>query len=343
MLYLQEDDEVAFKTVQSTVSPQHSDAAPNTSETPWSVYSPSESEPEDQSHPAIAKDLLNNFLKARNVSPIRNQLAIPWEDASQRTKRRYSRKAKQVVLAALEEIAPDCPNALLNVIDTQSDEEDYYVDKSLMEALVECYNNANHWSSRRQILSIMADKIPYSSLKNWIPGLSRYRFNMARHHTLLHGRGATVTSTKSTRMYIAPEKLDHFLTFITSGQVIQDLPFGEKTLKLSTGAKVTVPNVVRTLIPEQVVQQYMTYCKESGFSPMSRSSLCRVLSVCSASVRKSLLGLDYFSADGAQAFDEIEAIALKLGDEYGKGHTWTKNLISKSKMAKRYLKSDYKV
>ena len=102
-------------------------------------------------------------------------------------------------------------------------------------------------------------------------------------------------------MYVSPEKLDHFLTFITSGQVIQDLPFGEKTLKLSSGTKVTVPNVVRTLIPEQVVQQYTTYCKETSFVPMSRSSLCRVLSVCSASVRKSLQGLDYFSADGAES------------------------------------------
>lgn len=324
------------------MSPQRP-RAPKTPETPWSVYSSSESEPKDHSDPAIAKDLLNNFLKARDVSPIRNQLTTPWEEASQRTERRYSRKAKQVVLAALEEIAPESPKVLLNVIQTSSDEEDYYVDKSLTEALVECYNNASHWSSRRQILSIMADKIPYSSLKNWIPGLSRYRFNMARHHTLLQGRGSVVTTTKSTRMYISPEKLDHFLTFITSGQVIQDLPFGEKTLKLSTGAKVTVPNVVRTLIPEQVVQQYTTYCKETGFLPMSRSSLSRVLSVCSASVRKSLQGFDYFSADGAQAFDEIEAIALKLGDEYGKGHTWAKNLLSKSKMAKRYLKGNYKV
>lgn len=281
-------------------------------------------------------------MEARDISPIRNQLKKPWEEASHRTKRRYSRKANQVVLAALEEIAPSCPKALLSTVQT-SDEEDYYVDKSLMEALVECYNIASHWSVRRQLLSIMADKIPYSSLKKWIPGLTRYRFTEARHHILLHGRGSVVPTTKSTRMYVSPEKLDHFLTFITSGQVIQDIPFGEKTLKLSTGAKVVVPNIVRTLIPQQVVQQYTTYCKETNFEPMSGSSLSRVLKVCSASVRKSLQGLDYFSADGAQAFDEIEEIVQKIGDDYGKGHTWAKDLISKLKMAKRYLKSDYKV
>ena len=185
--------------------------------------------------------------------------------------------------------------------------------------------------------------MPYPVLKRWIPGLTRYRFNIARHHAILHGRGTPVTITKSTRMYVAPEKLDHFLTFITSGQVIQDLPFGEKTLKLSSNTKITVPNVLRTLIPEQIVQQYTTYSQETGFEPMSRSSLCRVLKVCSASVRKSLQGMNYFSADGAQAFDEMEKMVHKLGDEYGKGHTWAKSLISKLKMAKRYLKGDYKV
>ena len=267
---------------------------------------------------------------------------MPWNEALERTKRRYTLKAEQVVFAALDEIAPECPEMLLSALraDYQGDET---VDNSLMEALVECYNNTIHWSTRRQILSIMSDKVPYSVLKDWIPGLSRYKFNVARHHALLHGGGTPVIITKSTRMYVLPEKLDHLFTFITSCQVIQDLPFGEKTLTLSSTTKITVPNVVRTLIPEQVVQQYTTYCEETGFEPMSRGSLCRMLKVCSASVRKSLRGLDYFSADGAQAFDEVEKVVQKLGDEYGKGHTWAKDLTCKLKMAKRYLKSDYKV
>lgn len=298
-------------------------------------------ETEDYSE-QIPRDILNSFLAARDISPIRFQLTTPWNEASQRTKRRHVRKAKQVVLAALEEIAPGSPEMLLSSVQSLG-EEDENVDKSLMEALVECFNNASHWSTRRQILSIMSDKVSFSALKKWIPGLTRYRFNVARHHTLLHGRGSPVAITKCARIRVSVEKLDHFLTFITSGQVIQDLPFGEKTLKLSDNTKITIPNVVRTLIPEQVVQQYHSYCQETGFEPMSRSSLCRVLKVCSASVRKSLKGLDYFSSDGAKAFDEMEEVVEKLGDEYEQGHSWAKNLICKLKTAKRYLKSDFKV
>lgn len=140
------------------------------------------------------------------------------------------------------------------------------------------------------------------------------------------------------------EKLDHFLAFITSSRVVQDLPFGEKTLKLSTSTEIKIPNVIRSAIPEQIIKQYQSYCLETGFeSPLSRSSLCRILEVCSASVRTSLQGLDYFSAEGSKAFDDLVEIVDKLGDTYELGLSWSKEQSRKLKLAKRYLKGDYKV
>jgi hypothetical protein len=86
------------------------------------------------------REILNSFLVARDISPIRHQLTAPWDEASERTKRRYSRKAKQVVFAALEEIAPESSDKLFSILQLTDQEEDN-VDKSLIEALVECYNN----------------------------------------------------------------------------------------------------------------------------------------------------------------------------------------------------------
>ena len=77
--------------------------------------------------------------------------------------------------------------------------------------------------------------------------------------------------------------------------------------------------------------------------PISRSALRKVLSVCSASTRKSLQGLDYTSAAGAKAFDELEKVVDKLGDDFGKGFTWAKVQKEKLQLAKCYLKGDYKV
>ena len=140
----------------------------------------------------------------------------------------------------MDEIAPGEAETLLSSL-VKSKLEENTIESSLIECLAECYNNADHWRSRRQILFIMADNVNFKDLLKWIPNLSRYRFNIAKHHLLLHGRGSKVPSIKGTRMYISPEKLDHFLSFITSTHIVQDLPFGEKTLKLSSNAEISSP------------------------------------------------------------------------------------------------------
>ena len=76
---------------------------------------------------------------------------------------------------------------------------------------------------------------------------------------------------------------------------------------------------------------------------MSRSSLLRILHVCSASLRKSLQGLDYVSSEGAKAFDDIAEVVDKLGDNYQGGMSWSEELIKKLKLMRRYLKGDCKV
>ena len=65
--------------------------------------------------------------------------------------------------------------------------------------------------------------------------------------------------------------------------MIQDLPFGEKTLKLSSNAQIKVPNVARSLIPEQTVLRYLGYCRDVGvhyakfsvYVPLPRGDPCR--------------------------------------------------------------------
>lgn len=128
--------------------------------------------------------------------------------------------------------------------------------------------------------------------RQWLPGLTRFRFMVARQHALVYGSGAPVPTNPQTRTLIPEVKLSHFLDFITSSHVIQDLPFGAKTITLSTKEVIQVPNVVRNMIPELIVRQYQAYCEKSKFAPVSRSTLLRIQNVCSASTRKSLQGLD---------------------------------------------------
>jgi hypothetical protein len=116
-------------------------------------------------------------------------------------------------------------------------------EKIYLQALAETYEHA-----RRQILSIMADLVPFSTLQKYLPGITKHRVKTARHHKELYGRGAPILETSSTRMRVSPVQLDHFLMFITSPHVIQDLPFGQRNLQLSNGQVIQTPNVIRTMI-----------------------------------------------------------------------------------------------
>lgn len=120
------------------------------------------------------------------------------------------------------------------------------------------------------------------------------------------------------------------------------MPFGQKSLRLSNGNVLEVPNVIQCLISERIAVQYEQYCKEVGFTPSSKRTILRVLAACSATVRKSLQGLDYFAADaGASAFDKMISLLNQLKGlvEDTTVGRWQETL----KNSKLYLKADFKV
>lgn len=214
--------------------------------------------------------------------------------------------------------------------------------KNYLQALAEAYDKAQGWETRRQILSIMSGAASYNNILRFIPGVTRYRYTLANLHRLQYGSGDPITHQPSPRIRVDTRQLDHFLSFITSPHLVQDLPFGQKTLKLSSGQLIEIPNVIRTMIPQRIARQYTQYCHETGFKPFSERTMLRVLDECKASVRKSLQGLDYFVADGARAFEDLENLVRQLG-ELGLGKEWAVQHVELLKAAKLYLKGDFKV
>ena len=116
------------------------------------------------------------------------------------------------------------------------------------------------------------------------------------------------------RLRLRPEQLDHFLSFITSPHTSQDLPSGQRYLHLSSGKVLETPNVIWTMIPQRIVKQYEQYCDETGFKPFGSSTMLRILDAFSATVGKSLQGLDYIAAEGAKGFDDLLNILDRLGN-----------------------------
>ena len=193
---------------------------------------------------------LNRFLHLRDVSPVRHTLSVPSDTVHERTKRIYLRKAQQWISAMLDVLVQENSQGLwTELCDRQAvcSESQVVVEgisekeTELLNAFSESYLNAQHWSTRRQILSLMADKLSLKEMREFIQTVTSYRYNIARRYRMIHGRAAPLPNQEKRRMRIEPVKLEHFVSFITSPHVIQDVPFGEKLLKLSTGAIIKHP------------------------------------------------------------------------------------------------------
>ena len=102
------DDEVTIYLPEPVQTPQ---CVIMNAETPSSVYQPSVCfttpfRDDSVQVTSTPKEKLNFSLAFRGVSPIRYTMVTPWEKAAERTKRFPIRKARKVVITALEEIAP---------------------------------------------------------------------------------------------------------------------------------------------------------------------------------------------------------------------------------------------
>lgn len=58
------------------------------------------------------------------------------------------------------------------------------------------------------------------------------------------------------------------------------MAYGTKSLKLSSGHAIEIPNVVRKMIASRLVDLYCRYCQETVFDPIRRSTLFSTLQVC---------------------------------------------------------------
>ena len=211
--------------------------------------------------------------------------------------------------------------------------------------LVNAFVQAPTRNLRTQILSIYAYELPKKALQKLhepYGKLSGWQIDRARAHARTCGPGREMKKTKHHRISLNMGKVDHFIDFANRPYFHQDVAFGTRNLKLQNGETIEMPNVVRTVTRSTMVAQYLEFCTEDGFEPLSRATLFRILEVREASQRKSLQGLDNTAADGSTAFSTMEKICERL-EHLGVDIKWSQETIKRLEKAKQYLKTDYKV
>ena len=145
--------------------------------------------------------------------------------------------------------------------------------------LVVLYEGATSWYTKMTILSIFVQQHSKSKLKSMVPGLTTWRIDHARKHSATVGEGVYEEREPVVCYRLDGEKVDNFLDFISNPHYLQDVAYGTRKLKMSTGESIEVPDMVRTIISSRLVKLYQSYSREVDFYPLGRSTLFSILKV----------------------------------------------------------------
>lgn len=309
-------------TVMSTpnVTPPHPKSAAYTAD--WASgreSQSSEDENEARSGAKVAIAAFSNAMEslsqvatnAGRVSPLMFQLKTSWDEASEQEKEVCIDKATEACHLVCDIIAPKAGPELFQSCVTPEKDSHF----SDLVPLMEAYSIASTKNVRTQILSLYAYRYsvktlqrihePYAKLTEW-------QIKCARAHARDCGPGSLVETSPSHQVCLPPAKLDHFLDFVNRPYFYQDVAFGTRKLRLSSGENITMPNVIRKVTRATMVKQYLQFCEEEQFEPLNRATLFRVLEVREASQQKSLSGLDNIAGDGSAGFERLDRVVMNL-------------------------------
>ena len=270
---------------------------------------------------------IQNISATLNLSPVKNRILTPMDEVSVRSIRYVKRKREAFLNEAAaffdravtpgQSLAYVCPETT----ETLSPEE-----------LVECYQNSDAFGKLVILKLVDHDKYSKTELIN-IFGISKWKVDQARKLKSNDKSIKLVEKVPFKRNRMNTEKSEHFLDFIFSSGLLQDVAYGTTKVKFDSGERQSVPNAILQTKYSHTIQFYIDACKENGYSPLSESSLWRILRAINPSQRKSLAGLDDITAEAMNAFQFLQGFIENLNLD--------KNLSQNLEKAKRYLKMNY--
>ena len=290
-------------------------------------------------------EILNNALAVISegrFEPLPKYVDCPWATLSGASKEEITVKTHDMVSHVLNTIAPSQQEQLWESLLAHhcSGEHNLTIDTGL-EAILLAYRECSNRSTKIQILSLISDRFTQSELQQLLPGISLRQIKNARKHASEKGPGEPKIKAEIVRCRLNMDKVREFVEFVSRSTFLQDVAFGTKTLKLSSGEKISIPAVVRTMTVSKIVYLYQEACRSLDVEPLKERTCFRLLEVCSASKQKSLHGLDNISTAGEEAYETIASIVETLG-QHGAGAIWSRNTLRSLSAGKNYLKGTYK-
>ena len=294
--------------------------------------------------PVVPIDVLDHSIEQGETlttlveaSPIKFRLKRKVELIEDSTKRilraNYKRFELQMRKKYAECVAPGQSDSFISdVLDSSdSDENVQTIVPVELENYVEMYKESD--SMAQLVILSLQDHSNYSinQLKGAF-GCSSYRVKQARK---LCTKGLVIPKkTKFTRNKLDLNKAEHFLDFVFTSGLLQDVAYGITRIKYDSGEEQKIAHAVLTTKFSHTISMYRESCIELNYPHLSERSLFRILEAIKPSQKKCLAGLDDISASGMNGFSMLQEISKQYNN---------RDLSNALERRKRYLKTRYPV
>ena len=268
-----------------------------------------------------------------HVSPLKWRVSKPLDDVHDSGIRYFKRKREEFIAAAEKHFdsyfAPGQPQDKIAKVLYNKDDPSIPDD---LEPLVENYMNSDSFG-KLVVLSLVNHEIHTKAEIMEIFGCSKNKVDQARSLRAKQLGVFRPEERRFTRNRLNTNMCEHFIEFIFSSGLLQDVAYGTTTITFDSGDTQSVPQAVLQCKYSHLIEYYKKFCAENNVNHLSESSLWKILKAIKPSRRKSLAGLDDITAEGMNGFEFLSEVIKKYHLE--------KDWAHKLERAKRYLKISY--
>ena len=212
--------------------------------------------------------------------------------------------------------------------------------------LVKSYNDAANDKERRMIASSFVCQFTFKQCLELplSPPLTQWAFRNARCHLAVWGAGRAAVDIPITRIRISLEVIEQALAFIYDPQNLQQVAFGEKTMRIdATGEEFKIPKALRTKLQEQLWLEYRSAntLSDGRYAGLERSAFLKLCKDATGGRQKALGALDNISVRcGTENWSKVEIIINELAILLAMSPDAKENLLAIFKSVKDHIKYD---
>ena len=278
---------------------------------------------------------LSSIETLLGTSPVRFKIKRKFVDDLSDSSIKYLRKKYTEAIANVRQtfvdsVAPGQGDELMSLLEESASSEDISTPAELQH-LVKKYMKSDNLLGQMIVLSLVDhNKYTKKEILVHFPGSTMYQVNQARKWNKKE-TFSLPQKVKHKRTRLDISKCEHFLNFIFSTGLLQDVAYGVTTIKFDSGEEQKLAHAILTTKYNHAILFYYQMCKVNGYQPLSKSTLFSILKALKPSQRKNLSGLDDIQAAAMNGFEKLANLSKSL----------EKDINHKLEEGKRYLKTKY--